>query len=125
MRDNLEVSIRRPVRGLTLSCHPPSCVWSVSIRRPVRGLTQESRFRRGGASCFNPQARAGPDCSVIQTGHTSGCFNPQARAGPDAIRQPVGVCSRVSIRRPVRGLTGGLDSVVHEMLFQSAGPCGA
>ncbi len=103
------VSIRRPVRGLTVRNSGLAIPFSVSIRRPVRGLTANDSLRSSAENGFNPQARAGPDVVARYLDDHSGVsirrpvrgltqqninrfgrggFNPQARAGPDAPRPP-------------------------------------
>ena len=80
----MTVSIRRPVRGLTLRAADWRHDRVVSIRRPVRGLTGTTRSPTRKGTSFNPQARAGPDDQSVPLGQ---------------------VGAVVSIRRPVRGLT--------------------
>jgi hypothetical protein len=102
LTQELDVSIRAPVRGRTTCSPRPLDAVVVSIRAPVRGRTGAARTRRPGRSCFNPRPREGANTPVTCIAEG---FNPRPREGVRGRTrvEEEGRAKRLVLVRPLTG----------------------
>ena len=81
----INISIRAPARGATITSRKEYLRWWISIRAPARGATREHWRQIPTVAYFNPRSREGSDIKPMQKARFYDNFNPRSREGSDCI----------------------------------------
>ena len=102
---NYSVSIHTPVWGVTRLVREQNQLSRVSIHTPVWGVTICPKSNYPPLIGFNPHARVGRDCDIVDAATKVFSFNPHARVGRDIPLRRAQIENIVSIHTPVWGVT--------------------